>query len=266
MNKSNLLIGAVSTNYTPDDIKLWVKTSNWDDCDRILLLYKASDQHDNLTLYLKENNIGIVYPTFDFWGNPKDDFLANTGMCNLSTSFHLVHNIRFFHIWNFLNFNSFSYKKILITDVRDVYFNSDPFIQLADDKLTVTDERITYNADAWNTEHLRYNLGLIGMQYLFDKNVFNVGVFGGSADLVKDMCSDIYLLSCGKHKVADQTSFNYLIQTKYKDVTNFTDDIAIHLHVVSTGLTQFDFNTLPTYSIVHQHDRIPELKKVTEAL
>ena len=37
--KTNLLIGAISGNYNPHDLKNWVETSNWDNCERILLLY-----------------------------------------------------------------------------------------------------------------------------------------------------------------------------------------------------------------------------------
>jgi hypothetical protein len=145
---------------------------------------------------------------------------TNTGKNTLESSYNLVHNIRFFHIWNYLNDAENSYEKVLITDVRDVYFNSDPFDSLEDKKLTATSEIITYESEQWNKEHLIYNLGMIGMVTLLPKPVYNVGVFGGDADLVKDMCSDIYLLSAGKPKVADQTSFNYLIQTKYKKTSD----------------------------------------------
>jgi len=34
----NLLIGAISGNYSPKDLENWVDTSNWENCDRVLLL------------------------------------------------------------------------------------------------------------------------------------------------------------------------------------------------------------------------------------
>jgi hypothetical protein len=73
------------------------------------------------------------------------------------------------------------------------------------------------------------------------------------------MCRDIYLLSCGKPLVADQTSFNYLIRNSYKDKTTFTsigDNFAVHLHVVSTGQVELDLTKLNDYIIVHQYDRL----------
>ena len=104
-------------------------------------------------------------------------------------------------------------------------------------------------------------MGIIGHLALWNKPVYNVGVFGGNAQLVQDICADIYLLSVGKIKVADQTSFNYLIQTKYKDVTNFTEDLAVHLHVVNAGLVDISLDKIPNYKIVHQYDRIPGFKR-----
>lgn len=260
----NLLIGAVSTNYTPSDIKNWVKSSVWDNCERILLVYDSPTHMDQLTPFLQQNNITVIKPNFDFWGNTTTSFHTNTAHCNLETSYNLIHNLRFFHIWNFLSTNV--YEKVLITDVKDVCFNADPFSSFPDNKITVTNENILYNNDSWNTEHLHYNTGTIGLQLLLDEYVYNVGVFGGSHELIKNLCADIYLLSTGKHKVADQTAFNYLIQTRYKNDVNFTSNIAAHLHVVSTGLVKFNLDKLDEYKIIHQYDRIPELNNFINKL
>ena len=92
-----------------------------------------------------------------------------------------------------------------------------------------------------------------------DKEVYNVGVFGGKTELVKEIARDIYLLSVGKPLVADQTSFNYLIQTTYKDKTIFTNldnNFAVHLHVIASGKIKFDLKTIDNYLIVHQWDRL----------
>jgi hypothetical protein len=255
----NLLIGAISGNYTPLDLENWVKTSNWENCERILLFYNPSN--DGLEKYLYDTNIKIIIPNFDFWGNEKSQFVSNTGMCDFNTSYDLVHNIRFFHIWNFLQNNV--YDKILITDVRDVYFNSNPFDSISTTSITATSEEIIYEDEEWNKNHIHYNLGIIGLQTLLYKPVYNVGVFGGGYELIKEICADIYLMSVGKYKVADQTSYNYLIQTKYKDKTIFTDlknNLAVHLHVINAGLVNFNLNNIKNYKIVHQYDRIPGFK------
>lgn len=257
---ANLLIGAISGNYTPTDLENWVSTSNWEDCKRVLLLYNPSQ--NGIEQYLSANNIEVIVPDFDFWGNERKVFDVNTGVCDFSTSYSLVHNLRFFHIWNYLRDSQ--YDKVLITDVKDVYFNEDPFSSLSTTTITATSEVIVYENEEWNKAHIHYNLGLIGLQTLLDKPVYNVGVFGGGFELVKDLCASIYLMSVGKYKVADQTSFNYLIQTKYKKDTTFTnlqDNLAVHLHVINAGLVDFDLSTIKNYKIVHQYDRIPGFKR-----
>jgi hypothetical protein len=255
----NLLIGAISGNYSVDDISGWVETSQFDNTERVLLLY--NNINIELVNYLNKNKVLIFNPNFDFWSNEKTLFETNTGNNTLENSYNLIHNLRFFHIWYFLQDNKNHWGKIIITDVKDVYFNSNPFDNLEDNKLTATSEIITYESEKWNEEHLRANLGIIGHLALWNKPVYNVGVFGGNAQLVQDICADIYLLSVGKIKVADQTSFNYLIQTKYKDVTNFTEDLAVHLHVVNAGLVDISLDKIPNYKIVHQYDRIPGFKR-----
>lgn len=255
----NLLIGAISGNYSVDEVSEWVQTSKFENVERTLLLYNNTNA--DLLDYLKANDISVIVPDFNFWTEKTSTFETNTGKNTFESSYNLVHNIRFFHIWNYLNDAESNYNKVLITDVRDVYFNSDPFESLEKKKLTATSEIIIYENEQWNKEHLIYNLGLIGLVALLPKAVYNVGVFGGDAELVKNICSDIYLLSAGKPKVADQTSFNYLIQTKYKSVTNFTEDLAIHLHVVNAGLVDIDLDKIPSYKIVHQYDRIPGYKR-----
>lgn len=151
-----------------------------------------------------------------------------------------------------------TYERIFVTDVKDVYFNSNPFDRTPNDKIIVTGEVIKYNEEPWNAEHLQINLGVVGMSIL-DKEVYNVGIFGGSAELVVALCKDIYLMSVGKLRVADQTSFNYLINNSYKDKvirTSIQDLFAVHLQVVASGKVVFDLSSINKYTIVHQYDRL----------
>jgi hypothetical protein len=257
--RTNLLIGAISGNYNIDDVRGWIETSNFENVERLLLLYNDNAE---LEQYLHDNNVSIIKPSFDCWGREKNGFSTNTGTMTLDTSYDLIHNIRFFHIWSYLKTSE--HNQVIITDVRDVYFNSNPFTGLDTEKITATSEVIKYSDEQWNKEHVYVNLSLIGLDLLSDKPVYNVGVWGGPHNLVMDMCADIYLLSVGKLKVADQTSFNYLIQTKYKDQTKFTaleDKFAVHLHVINAGLVAFDLNTVSQYKIVHQYDRIANFKR-----
>lgn len=253
--KTNLLIGAISGNYSIKDIEKWVETSQWSDVDRVLLVYNKQDNVE-LLQYLQEKNIGIITPDFDFFGQPLSTVFTNTGSMTLEISYNLVHNLRFFHIAQYLQ--QVSYTRVFTTDVKDVYFNASPFDRVPENGLITTGEVIRYSQDKWNTQHAITNLGLFGYSIL-EEEVLNVGVFGGGKEDVMDLCRDIYLLSCGKPLVADQTSFNYLIRNRYKEKTTFTsmqDYFAVHLHVVSTGQIELDLSKINDYIIVHQYDRL----------
>jgi hypothetical protein len=252
---SNLLIGAISGNYTVENIKRWVETSEWDDVDRVLLVYNQQDNPELLT-YLQENKVGVIVPSFDFFGQPLTTVNTDTGNMTPETSYSLVHNLRFFHISQYLE--QVDYVKVFTTDVKDVYFNKSPFGKTPESGIVATGEVIRYSEDEWNTRHAITNLGLFGYQ-LLQEEVCNVGVFGGGREDIMSLCRDIYLLSCGKPLVADQTSFNYLIRNNYKSKTILTsigDYFAVHLHVVSTGQVELDLTKLNHYIIVHQYDRL----------
>ena len=250
----NLLIGAISGNYNPTDIERWVTTSKFKDTKRVLLLY--NNTKPELVSYLRDQDVEVVVPDFNFHNTSTTSFETNTGTMTVDSSYLLVHNIRFLHIAHFLKDAEF--EKVFITDVKDVYFNQSPFDRTPNHGIIATGEVIKYKDDPWNVEHLITNLGIFGYD-LWDSEVLNVGVFGGDKDSVMRLCRDIYLMSCGKHKVADQTSFNYLIRTTYSDlatVTSIQDNFAVHLHVVSTGQVPFDLSRIPQYTIIHQYDRL----------
>jgi hypothetical protein len=251
----NLLIGAISSNYEVKDINRWVKSSSNMNATRVLLLY--NNKNDELVSYLNTNGVSVLLPEHNMFGDVVSEFPTDTGRMNIESSYELIHNIRFFHIWQFLNDNEFD--NVLITDVRDVYFNRDPFDTIPHNMIIASSEVIEYKDEDWNKRHLFVNLGGIGVDALMDKHVYNVGVFGGNAELVKRISRDIYLMSIGRKLVADQTSFNYLIQTSYKDFVRFTDlsdKFAVHLHVIANGLVSFDLNKIDEYAIVHQYDRL----------
>jgi len=252
----NILIGAISGNYKITDISRWVDSSNNINAKRILLMY---NNHFNIDIvpYLNKNGVEVIVPEHNMYGEHIQEFPTNTGTMDIQTSYELVHNMRFFHIWQILNESQ--YDKVLITDVRDVYFNRDPFNDIPHNMLIASSEVVKYENEEWNKRHLFVNLGGIGIDVLMDKEVHNVGVFGGAAHYVKNICRDIYLMSVGKRLVADQTSFNYLIQTSYKDDVMFTDlndNFAVHLDVIAKGFVPFDTNNINNYAIVHQYDRL----------
>lgn len=254
----NLLIGAISGNYTVEDVKPWVLSAKrvLTEEDSIVVLCYNMAENNNLIEYLKNNDIEVIAPDFDLWGHDIQTFETNTGTTNQTNSFRLVHNIRFLHIWYYLTQNEFD--NVLITDVKDVIINKRPFDSSANGMIIASSEEILYKDHAWNREHMESSFGLAS-QDILDCPVYNVGVLYGGGSIVKQLCMDIYLNAMTKHKVADQTSYNYLIQKAYKRKTIFTDlsdRWAVHLHVINEGRVAFDLNTIKEFTIIHQYDRL----------
>ena len=57
---NNLLIGAISSNYTPTDIRTWVVSSKNTNSHRVLLLYNSLN--DELIQYLRSHDVDVVIP------------------------------------------------------------------------------------------------------------------------------------------------------------------------------------------------------------
>ena len=257
----NILIGAISGNYTISKIKTWVETSayNVEDYRRVLIIFNKQDNKE-LVEYCNDSGIDTIYTTYDFWGQPKEWFEHHTGKADLMSSYELIHNTRFLYINRYLDEYTKEGDKVIVTDVSDVKFNPNkfPFDFIDNNKLIGTSEMIKYKDHQWNYQHLIHNLGVLGLK-IEEEEVLNVGVFGGPANLVKDIARDIYLMSVGKPKVADQTSFNFLARTGWRDRFKFSkldDKFAVHCHVINEGHINFDLKTLDEYTIIHQYDRL----------
>lgn len=255
----NILIGAISGNYTIHDIQNWVRSAKkvLTEEDQIYVLAYNYQEDSPVIHYLIENQIEVVMPNIDMWGNPIQEFETNTGLATAQNSYKLIHNIRFLHIWWLLN--SIEYNQVLITDVKDVIINKRPFTdQYTKECIIASSEVIKYGEHQWNKEHILQTFGLAAIE-LLEEEVNNVGVVLGAGDAIKSLCLDIYLNAVNKPKVADQTAFNYLIRNSYKSKTTFTglqDKWAVHLHVVNEGLVPFDLHQLKDYTIIHQYDRL----------
>lgn len=255
----NYLVGAISSNYSYNDIKNWIKSSNFQNVQRVLICYNFNES-DELLKKIANDNIEIITPDFDYLGNPIKEFNTNTGTMNIDNSYTLVHNIRFYHLWFYLENKVMEPEDlVMITDVKDIIFNRNPFDLYSKPGLYIKDEGVKYEESDWNKRHLLLNHGLIGFPIL-DKNVVNVGCWFGNAHIVKYYCARIYNLAIGRRLVADQSGFNILINDdKSYDIFN-TDLLAKHLHVdIEDRGIKFDPSDLEKYSVVHQYDRDKDL-------
>ena len=123
-------------------------------------------------------------------------------------------------------------------------------------------------------------------EHFKENEIFNVGTFGGKSEYVKDMFFNIYTNAIHRPiSICDQAVFNVLINTQpFKDVISYSHDWACELGTVMdpSKIEQFRPNLMfaepiwngeqvmiPTmglrpFPIVHQYDRVPEIKKFVQ--
>ena len=262
MAKKHLIIGGF-TNYGINQLKPWVISAKEvaGNNDVVLVYGNATDE----TLdWLVEQNVVIV-PMLQVQDVP-------------------IHVLRFLSIYEYLDKHWQHYEYVVTTDVKDVYFQADPFKFLVDRKLVIASEGLKYKNEPWGNENLFQAYGPYVYEKFKDNEIFNVGTFGGKSEYVKDMVFHIFTNGINRPiPICDQAVFNVLINTQpFKDIVTETDAWAAELGTIMdpSKIDAFRPNLLfdePvfedgllknctgfTYPIVHQYDRVPEIKKFVQ--
>jgi hypothetical protein len=266
----NLIIGGF-TNYGINQLKPWVLSAKEvaGDNDVVLVVGNAKDEE-----------------TIE-WLNDQGIILVPMAQANNVP----VHVLRFLSIYEYLRTNWAKYRFVVTTDVKDVYFQKDPFEYIEREitpgstfKLIAASEGLRYKDEPWGDDNLKQSYG----PYVYDqfKNnvIYNVGTFGGVSEYVKDMVFNIFTNAINRPiPICDQAVFNVLIGTQpFKDVVRTTVGWACEAGTVAdpTKIEHFRSNLLcyepifrnglvlthdhQVFPIVHQYDRVPEWKKFVE--
>jgi len=263
--EKNLIIGGF-TNYEINQLKPWVLSAKeiCGDNDVVLVTGNTSDE----TLRWISNQGVIVVPMASIQGVP-------------------IHVLRFLSIYEYLKNNWAKYKYVVTTDVKDVFFQSDPFERLELDipgsayRLVVASEGLRYKDEPWGNDNLKQSYGPYVYELFKNNVIYNVGTFGGTSEYVKDMVFNIFTNAINRPiPICDQAVFNVLLGTQpFKDVLNITVSWACEAGTVAdpTKIDSFRPKLLcyePVFKdglvmthdrhifpIVHQYDRVPEWKK-----
>lgn len=269
MEKTNLIIGGC-TNYGINELKPWVLSVNevMPNARKVMCVGNASF----------ETREWLVNHDFQLVDMPK----ANIP----------VHVLRFLAIYEYLRTEWKNFNYVITTDVKDVYFQTDPFKWLDYYNIGVKDmhqivagsECLKYKDESWGNENLMQCYGPYIHNIFKENEIYNVGVLGGSAEYIKDLVFNIFSNATNRPiPIVDQAVFNVLIQTQpYKDVVlkatqasgwacqagtvadptkmdtfrpNLLEDEPMFVN--GTVLT----STGKPFSIVHQYDRVPSWKQ-----
>lgn len=260
MAKRNLIIGGF-TNYGINQLKPWVlsaKVHGGDNTDVVLVYGNASEE----TLDWLQDQGVVLQPMLGVQNVP-------------------IHVLRFLSIYEYLRHHYQDYDYVITTDVKDVYFQTDPFKFLVGHKLVIASEGLKYKDEPWGNENLYQAYGPYVYEQFKENEIFNVGTFGGQSEYVKDMVFNIFTNAINRPiPICDQAVFNVLINTQpFKDVVTQTDSWAAELGTIMdpSKIEHFRPNLIFSepvfedgllkdcvgfiYPIVHQYDRVPEIKK-----
>jgi hypothetical protein len=268
MEKKDLIIGAF-TNYDFNQLKPWVESI--DECgfqgDKAMVVGNATQETVD---ELKKRNFIII---------PMQEIRAP------------IHVARFLSIYDFLRNTHQNYRHVVTTDVKDVYFQTNPIawleLNLKGKKLVAGSESIRYKDEPWGNENLMQAYGPYVYQHFKDNEIFNVGTIGGVSEYVKDLVFNILINAINRPiPICDQAVYNVMLQTQpFKDVTYFAKQLdgwacQAGTTVDPSKINSFRPNLLEpepkfengivktsldrTFAIVHQYDRVPEWKKYVQ--
>lgn len=262
----NLIIGAF-TGYDFEQLKPWVKSI--DECgftgDKVLIVGNTTQETVDA---LNEHGFKLV-------------FMDQNHLKEMP-----IHALRFVYIYDYLKQFYNEYEYVITTDVKDVYFQKNPFefLEKQDYKLVVGSEALKYEDEPWGNQNLYETFGPYIYNDFKHQTIYNVGVLSGDSRYIRDLCLNIYLSAINRPiPIVDQAVFNVLMQTEpYISCTNYTthdDGFVCHAGTTVDPAKINSFRPLlleaepifedgivktsegESFYIVHQYDRVPEWKQ-----
>lgn len=263
MAKKNLIIGGFG-GYNFNQLKPWVLSINEldMDCEKVLIVGQTDEN-------TKEELVKQGFTLVD--------------MQPLNVPIHIQ---RWLTVYNFLSQNKSKYNNVVMTDLKDVYFQDDPFRwmdeNLGDKKIVAGSESLLYKDESWGNQNLFDTFrGITSLYEAFkEKEIYNVGVLGGKCEYLADLFLQNFLLAIGNPPALDQGTFNILMSTKpYSDIVYFAkqhEGWACHAGTTVDPskidrFRPFLLEKEPVYKdgivytstgkkfcMVHQYDRVPE--------
>jgi hypothetical protein len=262
----NLIIGGC-TNYGINQLKPWVLSikETMPDADKVMCVGNASTTTRE---WLVENGFKLV---------------------DMPTMNVPIHVLRFLSIYDYLKQHWKDYDYVVTTDVKDVYFQKNPFDWLSvldntSTKLIAGSEGMLYKDEPWGNDNLMQAYGPYVHEQFKNNEIYNVGTIGGVSEYVKDMVFNILFNAINRPiPICDQAVYNVLIQTQpFKGVTYFAKQLdgwacqagttvdpskieSFRPHLLEPE-PKFEDGIVKTslgrpFAIVHQYDRVPQWKE-----
>ncbi|MDR3456737.1 MAG: hypothetical protein P4N60_04785 [Verrucomicrobiae bacterium] len=164
------------------------------------------------------------------------------------------------------------YDHVMLTDIRDVLFQMNPFSFALPDGLAVfsEDPSLTIGNSSHASVWIRHGYGQAVLDKLRDKPIFCAGTIFGTPAAIRDYCARaLRLFQARKTRwTIDQATFNYILHLQPPpNVHRFDNDAGPVLTLGGVDPARLRFNAAgrlvnpagSVYNTLHQYDRHPQL-------
>lgn len=274
--EKDIILGAADL-YDWDKVRVWARSIR--DVgflgDVILLVYRTTN---TVIEECHKLNIGVIQIDHDNFGNP-----INHNDRGRDTQ---AHQMRFFHIWQFLENCDTEYRNVIITDIRDVVFQKNPsdWPWPVPDGIIAPSESILFENESWNLNNVTNAFGPYVSESLKEFNVYNVGTIGGPLAKMKGLCLTLYLMGVGHYIPNDQAAFNvllshYMLESVFRTSSDsfWAAQCGTTMDITKSYLWPYLTDFPPSFDgekvrnfngdafvMVHQWERVAELKEFFE--
>jgi hypothetical protein len=169
------------------------------------------------------------------------------------------------------------YERILMTDIRDVVFQEDPFFSIIDDKVQVAIEDVRIGENEYNAFWVKVLMGEEYLEKVKNEWVSCSGTILGNRKVMLNYLTFITEMISDKGRILDTGDNYFIIDQGAHNIFCIEFPDMIHKHNNTTGKIftmsypnriilsrsgEFINNQGVLYSIVHQYDRYDFLNKM----
>jgi hypothetical protein len=257
--RKDLIMGAIS-NLPLVDIKLFFKSLEQTGfTGETVLFFENTD--NKVQEFLKDLNLDVTLIPIQRVG---------------SESNFRIHDYRFSLYYKYLLEEGHRFNNILLTDVRDVFFQTNPFLESwSQDSITVTKEAwLIHQENKYNVLWIRTKFGDEVLSAIQHQPILCAGTIFGPTKFIIEFLKEMthVLFDNGYVPISDQSSLNYLVHTGIIKSVSYSDNEngpIMTLHLEKQINTNQDNQVLlkngNAASILHQYDRYDHLIKLLKS-
>lgn len=285
MTKKNLVIGCIR-GYKYEQIKVFIESllNSGFNGDLVMLVNNVS--RETLDMF---DSKGVKWKEFDFRGSgaqnswsrfwpklkPIVQLMPEGTKRLVMKSISDLLKARFFHVTDFLRENISVYQNVLIADVRDVFFQGDPFAQPMQKVQGFEESGVIGQETYCNVPWIKELFGPNALDTFSDKKIICAGTIMGPVPKVIDFLAAFEkmffkadsIITCG----SDQGIYNYFIRTQKPDieinpyendrVLTVSNSIDYSPAIKNNQILAQNGKVIP---VIHQYDRSKEINSVVE--